>query len=223
MKTRDAILSWLVALLIPPALVLTALRLLLTPLFLQIEYRLPGFPADPYGFTREDRLRWAPLALAYLLNDEAISFLADLRFDDGQPVFNPRELSHMVDVKVLTQRILPLWYGVLGGLAALGVWAGRQGGGWFRRGAGRGGWLTVGLAAAVLLAVALSFWEFFTLFHQLFFEGDSWMFYYSDTLIRLFPMRFWSDAFVFAGLFSLGGAVALIAWERRGARNRPGV
>jgi len=43
----------------------------------------------------------------------------------------------------------------------------------------------------------VSFWQFFTLFHELFFTGDSWIFEYSDTLIRLFPLRFWQDLFLF--------------------------
>ena len=35
------------------------------------------------------------------------------------------------------------------------------------------------------------------------------MFAYSDTLIRLFPIRFWEDAFLWAGVISVGGALAL--------------
>jgi uncharacterized membrane protein len=43
----------------------------------------------------------------------------------------------------------------------------------------------------------------------LFFTGDSWLFLYSDTLIRLFPMRFWQDAFLFAGALDVLGGLAL--------------
>ncbi len=53
------------------------------------------------------------------------------------------------------------------------------------------------------------FWKFFTLFHQVFFEGDSWLFLYSDTLIRLFPIRFWQDAVLAAAVISLGGGLGL--------------
>ena len=48
-------LSWIVTLLIPVVLVLAAVRLLMTPLFLIVEYNTPGFPEDRYGFTKEDR------------------------------------------------------------------------------------------------------------------------------------------------------------------------
>jgi len=72
------ILSWLVAILVPIALIGLGLRVLLTPLFLQIEYNMPYFPSDEYGFTKVDRLKWAPYALDYLINNEDISYLGDL-------------------------------------------------------------------------------------------------------------------------------------------------
>ena len=42
------ILTWLISLLVPLALIVLAVRLIMTPLFLQVEYRTPGFPPDPY-------------------------------------------------------------------------------------------------------------------------------------------------------------------------------
>ena len=99
------VLSWLVTILVPVALVLTAVRLLLTPVFVQFEYRTPKFPPDPYGFTQQDRLYWSQIALNYLLNDQGISYLGDLRFPDGNPLYNQRELKHMADVKKVVQAI----------------------------------------------------------------------------------------------------------------------
>jgi integral membrane protein (TIGR01906 family) len=211
------ILSWLVTLLVPLALIGLGLRLLLTPLFLQVEYNMPYFPPDQYGFTNADRLKWAPYALNYLTNDADISYLAKLNFDDGKPLYNERELSHMNDVKRVTQGALKVWYISLAVLALLGVWA--WFGGWwpaYRLGLMRGGWLMVGLAVAVGLIVVIGiainpnvFWSFFSGFHRIFFEGDSWLFLFSDTLIRLFPIRFWQDAFLFAAIIALGGGVVL--------------
>ena len=82
------ILSWLIAILIPLALIGLGIRALLTPAFLQIEYNMPYFPTDQYGFTKEDRLKWAPYALEYLVNNAGISYLGDLQFDDGSPQRN---------------------------------------------------------------------------------------------------------------------------------------
>jgi integral membrane protein (TIGR01906 family) len=212
MNTLQKILSWLLTLLLPLALTLLGVRLLLTHAFPEIEYRLPGFPADTYGFTLQERLHWSGISIDYLLNNADISFLGDLTFMDNVPLFNGRELSHMHDVKNVVQPVLAVAYGVWIFILALGLWA-RFGGWWpqFVRGLWRGGWLTVGLVVVLGILAAVSFWQFFTLFHELFFTGDSWMFLYSDTLIRLFPMRFWQDAFLFVGLLDLlvGLAIAL--------------
>jgi len=210
-------LSWLVAILVPIALIGLGLRVLLTPLFLQVEYNMPYFPPDEYGFTKEDRLKWAPYALDYLVNNEDISYLGDLEFEDGTPLYNERELSHMDDVKRVTQGALRVWYGALALLLLLGLWA--WFGGWrqsYLLGLKRGGWLMVGLAVSIGMIVVIGivadpniFWNFFAGFHSLFFEGDSWIFLYSDTLIRLFPLRFWQDAFLWAAVIALAGALGL--------------
>ena len=206
----SSLLSYLVTLLTPIFLLGLGLRILLTPIFYNVEYRLPWFPPDTYGFTQEDRLRLAPYAVDYLLNDADISYLGDLTFEDGSTLYNERELSHMHDVKVVTKGALRVWYITVVLMAGLGIWA-CYGKWWqaFREGLRRGGWLMIGLVVAIGLFGAIAFWQLFRLFHALFFEGDTWMFLYSDTLIRLFPIRFWQDAFLWAGVISVGGAFVL--------------
>lgn len=211
------LLSWIVTLLIPIMLIGFGLRILLSPLFLKVEYNMPYFPPDTYGFTKADRLKWAPYALDYLVNNADISYLSDLKFEDGSPLYNERELSHMADVKRVTQNALNVWYITLSVLILLGIWSWR--GDWvqaYRQGLMRGGWLMVGLATIIgviaVIGIAVNpdlFFNFFTAFHHLFFTGDSWLFLFSDTLIRLFPIRFWQDAFLFAAVIALGGGVAL--------------
>jgi integral membrane protein (TIGR01906 family) len=208
MKPVSTVVGWLVSLAIPFVLIITAVRLLISPVFLQFEYHTPNFPADPYGFTLEDRLHWSRLAVDYLINDQGIHYLGDLRFDNGAPLYNERELSHMVDVKVLVQKTFQWWYGLLAFLVVAGIVA------WrlhlasdFWLAVSRGGWLTIGLILAVLVAVMINFDALFTGFHRLFFTGDTWLFYFSDTLIRLFPMRFWRDGFIMMGSFTISGAL----------------
>ena len=219
-------LSWLVTILVPVVLVLTAVRLLITPAFVFIEYNTPNFPDDRYGFTKQDRLEYSNIALDYLLNDEGISYLADLHFPDGQTaplsscqfiddctrMYNDRELKHMVDVKNVVTAALNVWYVGIIGLVGLGVWA-RFGGWWpqFRRGLGRGGWLTIAVLAGLLLFVLLAFGVLFVAFHNVFFESGTWTFLYSDTLIRLFPERFWRDTFLAVGLLA-GGMGLILGW-----------
>jgi integral membrane protein (TIGR01906 family) len=176
----------------------------------QLEYRTPNFPPDPYGFTLEDRLYWSQIALTYLLNDSEISFLGDLRFPDGTPLYNERELGHMEDVKNVVEVALIVWYISLGALLILDLWAWR--GNWwqsFRIGLSRGGWLTVILIGVAMVAVLVGFVWFFILFHQVFFESGTWVFRFSDTLIRLFPERFWRDTFLALGALSLAGGLFL--------------
>ena len=210
MRILQKVLSRFVTILLPVALTFLGVRILLTHVFPEIEYRTPGFPTDEYGFTLQDRLHWSRISIDYLLNDADISFLRDLTFPDGAPLLNGRELSHMQDVKNVVQPVLWIGYGIWFLMLGLGVWA-RFGGWWvdYVRSVCRGGWLMVGLVAVSAIFAVISFWQFFTVFHALFFTGDSWQFLYSDTLIRLFPMRFWQDAFLFTGALDVLGGLAL--------------
>lgn len=212
------ILGWVVTGLTPFIILMLSVRMLITPVFARVEYRLPGFPDDPFGFTMADRLRWSEPAINYLVNSEDISFLGQLTFKNGDPVFNERELSHMQDVKaVVTGMRIALAAGMVV-LLVITTIAVKQG--WrssLLEAYRRGGWALIGLIGTILFFVALSFSNLFTWFHQLFFESGTWQFYTSDTLIRLFPMRFWRDAFIFVGILSLvmGALVILLSRYRK--------
>ncbi len=73
------------------------------------------------------------------------------------------------------------------------------------------------IAIAVLLAIlALSFSASFSMFHQIFFPQGNYEFSSDSTLIRLFPERFFLDAFLailmragFFGILLLGIGIAL--------------
>lgn len=200
MKTLKKVFQALVTISTPFIFLMFAVRVMLTPLFLSVEYNLPGFPADPYGFTREQRLNFSKISVDYLINNEGIEFLQNQKIDEGTPLYNARELSHMLDVKVLVKNMLTAWLVLLLIWLLLLVWAWR--GKWFLDfllAVSNGGWLTLGIILFLLTAVLVDFDGLFTAFHHLFFEGDTWLFYYSDSLIRLFPMRFWRDAFILTG------------------------
>jgi len=215
-QISQRILSLLVTVAIPFFLLMTAIRILFNPLFLQLEYRAPWFPPDEYGFSLEDRLHWSRISLEYMYNNAGIDFLANQQLMDKSPLYNERELSHMADVKVVFQGMLTAWWILLAILAGLGLWAWH--GKWMKtylHGLGKGGWLTVGLILFILVAVAISFNALFTAFHRIFFTGDSWLFLYTDTLIRLFPLRFWQDGFIAMGILTLLSAGLLIWIDKR--------
>jgi integral membrane protein (TIGR01906 family) len=204
---------------IPILFIMVNVRLVMSPAFLRFEYTRPNFPADFYGFTQEDRLRYAPYAINYLLNGEDIAYLGDLKFDDGASLFNTRELRHMRDVKTLTQAayLVAVIIGVLASAAAYSLWRhGRLYAALFR-----GALITLALIIAIVLGAILSWDVFFTGFHTLFFESDTWYFAYSDTLIRLFPEQFWFDAALLIGGLAVIEALVVIAitvrWRTRSA------
>ena len=207
METSSATPSWIglarsgLQLLLPVAMVLTSVRLLLTEVFVRLEYSLPGFPADRYGFTTGDRTHHAGIALDYLLNNAGIEFLGDQQFANGAPVYNERELQHMEDVKRVTQSTLKVgWVGVglVLGLSLL-IWQ-VAGGRPALESLQAGSRLTAILMIVLGTGLVVGFAVVFVGFHQVFFPPGTWTFRFEDTLIRLFPERFWQVAF---------GAVAL--------------
>jgi integral membrane protein (TIGR01906 family) len=222
--TFAKVLSWIVTIIVPVVLTLLAVRIVMSPWYVEFEYRTPFFPEDQYGFTREERLKYSKIAIAYLLNDADISFLGDLRFPEGQQApdfscqfmddctkfYNERELGHMLDVKIVVQEALKVLYAGVVILALLGAWA------WFGKwwgiylnGLRHGGWLTVILLGAIILFVLVAFGVIFVFFHEIFFASGTWTFYYSDSLIRMFPERFWRDTFLMVGGIAGGLGVAL--------------
>jgi len=213
--TIKEIVGGLITFFTPFVILMLSVRIMITPVFARVEYGMPNFPKDPFGFSLEERLIWSEPSIKYLVNNEGIEYLQELNFDDGEPVFNERELSHMQDVKAVVtgMRIaLTLSLLILLVITIIGI---RKSWRVDLLAAYRyGGWALIGLMVAILLFVAISFQNLFTWFHQLFFESGTWQFYTSDTLIRLFPMKFWQDAFIFVGVFSLLIAGLLIFFTR---------
>lgn len=203
--------GWVILVLTPFVILLTAVRLMMTPILLQMEYRMPGFPADPYGFTMQDRLRWSQLSMDYLLNNAGIEFFEPYRLPDGSPLYNDRELSHMDDVKEVVGAGRNIWLALLVVFlsVSIGLYISNQKSVWLIN-LRRGGWLLIGVMAALLLSILISFDQLFTQFHNLFFASGTWTFYYSDTFIRLFPIRFWQDCFLYIVILSVLGAVLFI-------------
>ena len=214
----EKIAGWIITLMVPVILVIGGVRLLMTPAFLEFEYRTPNFPADRYGLTLEERLRWSKETLVYLNEWRDRAYLDGLQFEDGIPIYNDREIQHIVDVQNVLRTIMRVWGGALILTVALGIWA--RFGGWlgaYLHALGRGGLVTAVLIGSAVFFVLVAFGIFFVFFHQVFFPPGTWQFLYSDTLIRLFPERFWRDAFLVVG--TLSGVTGLVMWYFLGRRN----
>jgi integral membrane protein (TIGR01906 family) len=208
--------AWrILAVVLPILLLLSNVGLAGIDPILIAEYRRPGFPPDGYGLTTDDRIHWGRIARDYLVNDAGIDFLGDLRFEDGSPVYNARELRHMDDVKRLVRLTIRVWAGglAIAGIVSLALLLARRTAE-LRRGIRTGALLALVLMGVLVVGLVAAFSVVFVGFHRLFFEGDTWLFLYSDTLIRLFPQQFWQDAFLFVGLTTLIEA-ALLRWAAR--------
>ena len=223
---------------VPVLLTTAGVRLITSQALVEWEYSRPGFPPDPYGLPTEERIRLAGVCIDYLLTGADISLLEDLRLSDGEVAFRAGELDHMADVQKVYGGLMAVCSAaglvLVAGVAALAAKPASR-----PRAARvllRGGLLTAGLLVAFGLVMLLSWSVFFDSFHRTFFEEGTWTFNWSDTLIRLFPARFWQDvAAGVVGMIALGAVLIGVAgwlWDRRirsaapaesAAEARPGV
>jgi integral membrane protein (TIGR01906 family) len=217
------VLALAIAVSVTPILVVNAFRVLATGTFVRFELGRDDFPADAYGLTADQR---QALALAGLRSiqpgSEGIALLERARLPNETRAFGLRELTHMRDVRRLfgialrAQLIALVVIGALGlGLARtrlravvpLGLLAGALG--------------TLAIAALAVPAILLGFDGFFVRFHEVFFSGSSWRFNNADTLIRIYPERFWQDVSRLAAAIAVGQALVLAPlawWWHRAAR-----
>lgn len=209
-------LRTLITMALPLFLGLGTIRLLMSDAFLVYEYGKPDFPPDPSGFTQTERLTYARVALEYIRTTAPISLLGDQRLPDGRPLYNERELRHMVDVQRLANQLLAVTWAagaivVVGGL----VLAARPETRPLLASALLGGAvLTVAIILGIILLVLVGWNTFFVGFHNLFFAPGTWQFAFTDTLIRLFPEKFWFDValLITVGTLAEAALIGLFAW-----------
>jgi integral membrane protein (TIGR01906 family) len=189
---------WLVVIAMPFLIGLGAIRAVILWDYPAWEYQ--RIPSDQFGFTDEERLELAQATLAYMQRPEpaeqVIHMLEELRLPGtDEPLYNEREIEHMIDVKVVADGIWRVTQAaiiiVTAGLLFL---VARP---FSRREAYRaifhGGLATTVVLLTIGLLIGLA-WEFFFLqFHELLFPPGTWVFARTDSLIRLFPEQFWFD------------------------------
>lgn len=205
------LIQWLLVLALPILLLAANVHIVTGHWFVHWEYGKADFPPDPHDLSITERTHMAEVCVDYLGTNADISLLGNLRLPDGERAFNARELRHMADVQMVYNYIMKA--GIVAALALLGGITALSASSHTRQRAPAallsGSMLTLGLMGAVGAYMLLSWGEFFTTFHRIFFAGESWIFPYSDTLIRLFPMRFWADvATVIAALLVVEAIVA---------------
>jgi len=194
------IIRVLVVMAMPFFLGLTNIGLIISPVYPEMEYAKASFPPDNFGWTQAQRLELALVAVDYLQRPqpaEEVIYLLEEQTIPGsdEPLYNEREIGHMVDVKRVTDGIGRVRFVaaavVLLGLSIL-LWnrsSRREG----YRAILHGGITTAAILLALALFILVAWSVFFTQFHELLFPPGTWTFAYSDSLIRLFPEKFWFD------------------------------
>lgn len=216
----------LVAIFTPILLVVGALRIVGSPVFLWLTYRRPGFPDDVHGFSVEERTLYGSYGMDFLFNLANGRYLSELVGPDGEALFTSsgedlNEVSHMIEVKELIwiAMLLGLLLLALALLFALFLRSWRPGG--FARGVFAGAWAALGLLIGLTVLAFLDWRTFFAEFHHLLFSGN-WQFPDDYALIRLYPNQFWIDAGIWmAALVLVFSLVALlITWPTKRRRAR---
>jgi integral membrane protein (TIGR01906 family) len=217
--TGPRVMQVLLAVFFPVVVLIAAVRVVASPVFLWIEYHRPGFPDDQYGFTTDDRLTYGSAGMDYLFNAAPPRYLGDLQHQ-GAALFTGTEVSHMADVKLVM--LITMGVGLVLGLLCLlfMVALSRAAKGGIRRALFAGSlWMLVVLIVLGVLAV-LGWQQFFAAFHGLFFADGTWTFLASDALIRLYPNQFWIDAGLAVGVLVLVTLVVTLVftWPTRRRR-----
>lgn len=211
----NRILKTLLALLVPLIVMIGSAQLLATDPYLAFEYGKASFPPDTFGYSQEQRFVLASANTSYVrdnLSSEALS--SQMLY--GKPVYSQREVTHMADVQSAYQSVVRIWQAAFILFLLIGLIFWQKG----ERAAlasaiQSGGLLTVAVIGSIGLLAVLAWQVWFDNFHLIFFEPGSWLFAYSDTLIRLFPLQFWMDATFMITAFSLIGGLlaAFIGWQ----------
>jgi len=195
----------------PFLLIFLCVRLAFTEFFVELNYRFGNLPPDRWGMDQERRLEIAKLGLRSVLSDKGMEEFI------SSGLFREKEIKHMQDVKRLLSVIfkvlyfgLPLWLFLFFSLRdkkkmGLVLFSGAL--------------LTEILVIFVLVFSLLNYDLLFEVFHNFFFDPYSWRFFDQDMLLRVYPMKFWYNATLWVGVFSLllnssFQALGLILWKK---------
>lgn len=216
-------LRLLIVLLLPLVLGFSWITWVIGPAYPRYEYAKPDFPPDGGTplLTAETRLGLALVTVSFLESwrpaEEALTILAEQQLPlTGEPLYSQRELSHLRDVKQITDaiRILALATAVpvSSGLLFLLRRPNTRRLGYLAL--GQGGLLTVMLLSGLAGLILFGWGFFFYQFHGLLFPSGSWAFAATDSLMRLYPEQFFFDVAVMisGGTWLLGFGFMLIGY-----------
>lgn len=212
---------------VPVLLVLTNVRIAtLEPRVYQYSFRQYDVPRAA-GIDRAELDRAAEDITLYFHDNREFLDTRVVVNGQEQPLFSPREVLHMRDVKQLFRWTFHIHEAALAyivvyiGVAVL--WSGEQSLRRLARLALTAGSLTAALLTVGALAALVGFDQLFLQFHMLSFANDFWQLDPArDHLIQMFPQGFWFDITLAVGVLSImeGGALALAGYGYLGWAER---
>ncbi|MBD3156101.1 MAG: TIGR01906 family membrane protein [Candidatus Aenigmarchaeota archaeon] len=188
---------------LPLILISMNVKILLNPSYLEWEYSKEKFPESELLIDIE-RLELSKDVLSYIKGESNDSILRDTR------LFNEREISHLSDVRILVGEtdylglfsflilILSIFFLISRGVEKYQIVS-----------------YLFNAAVTTLIFVSLfsivstiDFNFLFIGFHKIFFPQGNWSFHSQDTLIQLYPAKFWFDSsFLIIVLFLIESSV----------------
>jgi integral membrane protein (TIGR01906 family) len=212
------LLVLVITLAVPVILILSNVLLFMNPAWLAFQYSQPGFPQAEL-FSDKDRLYFGSESIEYVRGNRTLEQFRALG------VYQEREIKHMIDVRMLVDQVkivLPV-VALLAIIAFIVLARHPNTRALAPRALLNGALLTIGLFVVIGLFAAVGFNTFFTLFHRIFFEGDTWLFNYTDSLIQFYPLPFWfATSIALIGLTVLEAiVVGVIGWWGRTGGGRP--
>ena len=214
MKGRHIFFT-IIAVILPFVLLMNAIICVFTPQYLVSQYKSADFPPDPFGFTLEERIEYGTESVNYITDythKYSDDYLAGLKKKDGTPLYNEREVSHMLDVRVLFQNARFAMAVMIVFIIATMLLVSKKPDSLpgFLRALRIGASLTLFLILLVGIGILTGFDAFFEAFHHLFFTGDTWLFWENDSLIRLFPEPLWVHGFTLAAILTAAFALLIL-------------
>ncbi len=193
------LVSFLLVLTFPFLAVGLSTRVLFSEWFIDYEYSKKDFPKDRWGMSESARKELAKLGLEAVMSEEGLEKFKSARLPAGRLAFSYREVKHMEDVNRLLSVLFPAVYGgSLLWLVAFLALVKDKGGLLLKAGI-----FSISLILAITALVLLNYQLAFEVFHNFVFDPVSWRFSYRDTLLRIYPMKFWFDGTVAVILLSL--------------------
>ena len=190
LKNKVVLLSKiLVVLLIPIVLFTINVMLMINPYYVKYEYSKEDFPPSE-RFSEEERFNSSTQVIEYLRNTTSLDSLKETG------LYAQKELEHLKNVRLLTKKfflaqkvsVVLLVYLILFAILL-----------------DKNRWSVISFVFfGCLVSLVIVLWMFvigyfdfnwlFTKFHEVLFPRGSWSFGSQDTLIQLYPEKFWVDS-----------------------------